>query len=252
MTGLVVSVSSEHERPLAEPDTTGGEEPVDDGVSPEMHLLAMLGVGGWIAAIGYVGVHYPWPWSWVVALGPFVALIVKGKLWPSQDPAAQRRAERDRKLHELDEYVASLSGGEDTERPEETQQAIRDARLRQVAIHNEFRERERAARTATTPSRQLSTPRRVLRRISQGLILLIMIPLAVVFYGSLLLGPPLLVFGASTLVMDTQWAWIPGVLTLPLSGWFVWWWIRRAPDSTVRMAGAGMAAGAGFGGGGGS
>lgn len=235
------AVSHEHEQPPSDQH---------DGVSPEWHLLGMVGVIGWIAAVGYVGATYAWPWSWVVALGPLVLLIVKGALWPSEDPAAYRRAERDRKIAEEHEYIASLGGGEETEKSDATRQAIQDARLRQIAIDNEFHESERAHRAAkSTPSQPLSAPRRVLRWIAQGLLLLIMVPLAVVFYGSLLLGPPLMVFGVASLVVDNQWALIPAVLTVPLSGWFVWWWIRRASDSTVRMAGIGMAAGAGFGGG---
>lgn len=211
----------------------------------------MLGIGGWVAAIGYVSVHYGAALSWLVALAPLVALIVKGKLWPSQEPAAERRAERDRRIRELDDEIERLGGHEATEKSPEAQQAIQGALQLQIALYDQYSDNGRAPRQVAPP-RSLSRPRRVLRSISKGLILLIMIPLAVVFYGSLLLAPPMFVYGAASLVMGKWSALALGVLTLPLSGWFVWWWIRRASPSTVSAAGAGMAIGAGFGGGGGS
>lgn len=74
------------------------------------------------------------------------------------------------------------------------------------------------------------------------MLIAILIPLGIVFYGTLFLLPSAVVFAVAYPVVGV-WALVPAVLTLPVGGWIVWWWVNRVPASTAQTAGIAGASG---------
>lgn len=95
--------------------------------------------------------------------------------------------------------------------------------------------------SGSTPSDEESTPRKVLRLT---VLFTLVVPLALVFYGSILLFPAYLLFALLRPTLGL-WALAPAALGLAAGGLMIGLWVR-APANTRRGASIGMGIGSGF------
>lgn len=213
----------------------------DTSVPPEVLLLGILGFGAWTVGLFYGGYAIGWAWIPGYLVVSVAGLFLWGHFDTSVSSEQQHRAERDRQLAELDDDIEAAGGlGQIEATTGQAPQVIQDLLARKVQVHSEYRD---ALRTAAWRSEPISAPRRVLRHISQTVLLVVMILLAVAWYGSMLVMPPLLTWMALQPTLGDLWALLPAGLVLPLGVWCAWWWSHRAPKSAVQAANVGITAG---------
>lgn len=205
-------------------EVSGGAE----GLSPEGYLLALVLIGAGYVAVRYVGDHYGWYWPWVIIPALVGVLLLWGHV--SNAPRRQREAEKNRHLAAINREIDATG-------------RVRELLQRRYEIERYYRRLEKEERARRRwRGKPISWPRRIVRWFSIALLIAIMIPLGIAFYGALFLLPSAAVFMGVYFLIGT-WALVPAVLALPAGGWLVWWWVQRVPASTAQVAGLVGAAG---------
>lgn len=199
-----------------------------EGLSPEGYLLGLVLVGAVYLALRYTGDRYGWYWPGVILVGAVAALLLWGAV--SKSPRRQLQTAKHRELAPVDREIAQYG-------------LSMDRMQRRNEIEERYRpleEQEHARRSWR--GKRISWPRRVVRWISIGLLVAIIVPLGIVFYGAMFLLPSAVVLFACYFLIGA-WAALPAVLALPAGGWLVWWWVNRVPASMAQVAGIAGAAG---------
>lgn len=199
-----------------------------EGLSPEGYLLVLVLIGAGYVVVRYVGDHYGWYWPWVILPALAGVLLLSAQM--STSPRRQLQRAKRRELAPVEREIAQYG-------------LSMDRMQRRNEIDERYRpleEEERARRSWR--GKPISWPRRILRWFSIGVLVLLLIPMGLVFYGGLLLFPSAVVFFAGYFLIDV-WALLPAVLALPAGGWLVWWWVNRVPASTAQAVGLASAAG---------